>query len=469
MGPVESLRSAISNAFTFQGRASRSEFWWLFLLQYLTVTGLVFIDIRWDPLPYFGYFPGTATVFAALSFPAFLSAAIRRLHDTGRTGAWYLVLLIPIAGTPVFLWFMAARPNPGSNRFGPPPPNGNGFSNPVREDWLDRLEKQTSDRPGPQSIAQKSAQWPTPKTRSENKPKRPARRFKTPRVLTVFQSAIESFLFQPLTFGRRATRCEYWCVIPVLWLVILLFIPGDARALWNSLLNREVPSLNPFSYNAATVFLATLVPRMALTVRRLNDSGRNALLALLPAAAGVFGLFSLPGLAVLLISKLPLETLDTGFVAGAVITSFMGGFWDALFIYAAAIEAITWEHLIEIKAATEATVSEQNPSLSQAFWQGYQHDRQTGSQLLIMLYLPLVLAAGCTLAHLFLMVLPSDNADNLHGPAAGGGARHAGKGSANPYAGYAYLAPRTAESELRLSMQRKQEVRALYRTRVLGE
>ena len=50
-----------------------------------------------------------------------LSKSIRRLHDTGRTGWWILIGLIPLIGWIVLLIFYLEKGDPGDNEYGPPP------------------------------------------------------------------------------------------------------------------------------------------------------------------------------------------------------------------------------------------------------------------------------------------------------------------------------------------------------------
>jgi uncharacterized membrane protein YhaH (DUF805 family) len=48
-----------------------------------------------------------------------LAAGCRRLHDSGRSGWWQLVALIPFIGLPWILVLLLWRGDPGDNRFGP--------------------------------------------------------------------------------------------------------------------------------------------------------------------------------------------------------------------------------------------------------------------------------------------------------------------------------------------------------------
>jgi len=43
---------------------------------------------------------------------------VRRLHDTGRSCWWVLIILIPIIGALVYLCFVVQPSDEGSNEFG---------------------------------------------------------------------------------------------------------------------------------------------------------------------------------------------------------------------------------------------------------------------------------------------------------------------------------------------------------------
>jgi uncharacterized membrane protein YhaH (DUF805 family) len=46
---------------------------------------------------------------------------VRRLHDTGKSGWWMLINLIPLIGFIVFLVFMFQDSQMGDNEYGPNP------------------------------------------------------------------------------------------------------------------------------------------------------------------------------------------------------------------------------------------------------------------------------------------------------------------------------------------------------------
>jgi uncharacterized membrane protein YhaH (DUF805 family) len=56
----------------------------------------------------------------ALAVPS-IAVATRRLHDTGRSGWWQLLALIPLVGLIVLIVFLAQDGKSGQNHYGPSP------------------------------------------------------------------------------------------------------------------------------------------------------------------------------------------------------------------------------------------------------------------------------------------------------------------------------------------------------------
>lgn len=114
-GPVgfgEAISQAFKNILAFDGRASRSAYWWFSL--FLFIVGMAV-----------GIILGVASasqsiqyVFDAVVFVVALSLQVRRLHDIDRSGYWAFIGLIPIVGTIVLLVFACQPGTPGPNRFG---------------------------------------------------------------------------------------------------------------------------------------------------------------------------------------------------------------------------------------------------------------------------------------------------------------------------------------------------------------
>jgi uncharacterized membrane protein YhaH (DUF805 family) len=100
----------------YKGRASRREFW-LFALACFIVN-IVFMVLTVIPL--LGFLVGIVNfVFGlAIIIPSF-TVAVRRLHDTNKTGWLMLLVLIPIVGWIILLVFYIQKGTPGGNKYGP--------------------------------------------------------------------------------------------------------------------------------------------------------------------------------------------------------------------------------------------------------------------------------------------------------------------------------------------------------------
>lgn len=113
-GPVgfgEAISQAFKNILTFNGRASRSAYWWfsLFLFIIGIVVGIIVTVASASR--------GIQYSFDAVGFVLGLALQVRRLHDIDRSGYWAFIGLIPIVGTIVLLVFACQPGTPGPNRF----------------------------------------------------------------------------------------------------------------------------------------------------------------------------------------------------------------------------------------------------------------------------------------------------------------------------------------------------------------
>ena len=108
---MDAVKHVYSNYVNFQGRASRAEFWWFFLFFYAVLIVLSLLGDLGSAL---------ATVFWLGSFLPFLAVYVRRLHDTGHSGWWILLNLIPLVGFIVLIFMSLARPSVGPNQYGEP-------------------------------------------------------------------------------------------------------------------------------------------------------------------------------------------------------------------------------------------------------------------------------------------------------------------------------------------------------------
>jgi uncharacterized membrane protein YhaH (DUF805 family) len=104
----EAIQLGLKKYATFDGRASRSEFWWFILFTAL-VSAIVGV-FHSDAL--------TSLVSIILLLPS-LAIGARRLHDTGRSG-WWLIIAITVIGYIVLIIFWADE-SKGANQYGDVP------------------------------------------------------------------------------------------------------------------------------------------------------------------------------------------------------------------------------------------------------------------------------------------------------------------------------------------------------------
>lgn len=112
---------AIKKYATFSGRAQRAEYWYFILFYILILFALSFVDGitgSFSSTDGIGLLGGLFTL--ALFVPS-IAVGVRRLHDTGRTGWWLLIALVPLVGAIVLLVFTVQDSQPGENIYGPNP------------------------------------------------------------------------------------------------------------------------------------------------------------------------------------------------------------------------------------------------------------------------------------------------------------------------------------------------------------
>lgn len=100
----ESIRICFSKYATFDGRASRSEYWWFFLFTFL---GSIAASMLGETL---------SGLFALAVLLPSLAVGARRLHDVDKSGWFLLLWFIPLIGW-IVLVIWAAQAGKEPNRF----------------------------------------------------------------------------------------------------------------------------------------------------------------------------------------------------------------------------------------------------------------------------------------------------------------------------------------------------------------
>lgn len=96
----------LRRAFDFQGRSTRSEFWWFTLFQ--IIISLVILLIL----------PFLSPIFSLLLLIPAIAVSIRRLHDINKPGWWLLLIFIPLVGGLVLLIFFVMASYQAANQWG---------------------------------------------------------------------------------------------------------------------------------------------------------------------------------------------------------------------------------------------------------------------------------------------------------------------------------------------------------------
>ena len=118
----EAISSGFRNYVGFSGRASRSEFWYWILFTFLVgiVTQIIDLGVWSSDVTPFSWIWSLVTLLPSLAM------GVRRLHDTDRSGWWWLLSFIPLIGIIVLIVFWCFEGTRGPNRFGPDPLGGPG-------------------------------------------------------------------------------------------------------------------------------------------------------------------------------------------------------------------------------------------------------------------------------------------------------------------------------------------------------
>lgn len=121
MNSIQAVKLFFQNYANFNGRATRSEYWWVFLFNMLVsaaagvftlisiITGVEAFSLIGGAL--FGLYT-LATIIPRLSL------LVRRMHDVGKDGAYLLMYLIPFAGF-IIIFVSLVQDSAMDNQFGP--------------------------------------------------------------------------------------------------------------------------------------------------------------------------------------------------------------------------------------------------------------------------------------------------------------------------------------------------------------
>ena len=107
----DSIKLGFSNYVNFTGRACRSEYWyWVLFTVIVSVVCLIIDNLIGAQV--------TSTIWDLATILPSLAVAVRRLHDTDRSGWWFLLIFIPLVGFIILIIWFCGKGTDGPNRFG---------------------------------------------------------------------------------------------------------------------------------------------------------------------------------------------------------------------------------------------------------------------------------------------------------------------------------------------------------------
>ncbi len=117
--------SVLRNYAGFSGRARRKEYWMFVLFNIIFSIGAMILDkilgTQFDTgtlaMPY-GY---VYLLYCLFVFIPGFAVGVRRLHDVGKSGWFFLIALIPLIGAIWLLVVMLTEGTVGENKYGPDP------------------------------------------------------------------------------------------------------------------------------------------------------------------------------------------------------------------------------------------------------------------------------------------------------------------------------------------------------------
>ena len=115
MSFVDAIKSVFTQYVGFSGRARRSEYWFFCLFNIIVSCVLSALASKISLLSLL------SVVWSLAIFLPSLAVCIRRLHDIGKSGWWYLLAFIPLVGAIILIIWFCKDSEPGANAYGPNP------------------------------------------------------------------------------------------------------------------------------------------------------------------------------------------------------------------------------------------------------------------------------------------------------------------------------------------------------------
>ena len=182
VGFCEAIKLAFKNYAKCNGRSRRSEFWYFQLFIYIIGLPLYIIMNMMTPnyysssSSYESYYLVVGLFLVFILFIAIpqISVSVRRLHDTGKSGFFYLVTFIPMVGGLILLYLCSVDSEQNTNEYGPSPKyilpqnealnqNNSGYGIPLNPyPQPNQMPPQVSPYPQPNQMPPQVSPYPQP-------------------------------------------------------------------------------------------------------------------------------------------------------------------------------------------------------------------------------------------------------------------------------------------------------------------
>lgn len=114
MNFTDAVKKCFANYININGRARRREYWYFVLFVFICSLIVATVANRLD-------FDMLVKLWQIFIFLPSLAVSIRRLHDIGKSGLFYLVSFIPLVGQILMIYWACKDSQPGNNVYGPNP------------------------------------------------------------------------------------------------------------------------------------------------------------------------------------------------------------------------------------------------------------------------------------------------------------------------------------------------------------
>ena len=141
---MNAYADALLRYFDMFGRSSRSQYWWYQLSVVVVAFFAIIVDVAAGM--HIAHYPkGILMVFVVVfHIVPQITISVRRLHDIGRSGFWYLLCFVPF-GSLVLLYWSCLASDLGPNEYGDDPRDGPRPTRPRQVDTGFDRPKRSSD------------------------------------------------------------------------------------------------------------------------------------------------------------------------------------------------------------------------------------------------------------------------------------------------------------------------------------